>query len=53
MAIPQKDLIKYEIKPVIRKVCKLHLRYEGIRLGALIIDRTEETQMEFSEAKGN
>lgn len=44
MAIPKRDILKYEIKPAIRSglVNYLKLTIEGIKLGALIIDRVEE-----------
>lgn len=53
MAIPQKDLIKYEIKTGDTEgLVNYLLTIEGIKLGALIIDRTEERKWSF-RSKGD
>lgn len=53
MAIPKRDLIKYEIKTGDTEgLVNYLLTIEGIKLGALLIDRTEERKWSF-RSKGN
>lgn len=53
MAIPKRDLMKYEIKTGDTEgLVNYLLTIEGIKLGALLIDRTEERKWSF-RSKGN
>jgi bifunctional oligoribonuclease and PAP phosphatase NrnA len=53
MAIPKRDLLKYEIKTGDTEgLVNYLLTIEGIKLGALLIDRTEERKWSF-RSKGN
>jgi bifunctional oligoribonuclease and PAP phosphatase NrnA len=53
MAIPRRDLLKYEIKTGDTEgLVNYLLTIEGIKLGALLIDRTEERKWSF-RSKGN
>ena len=53
MAIPKKDLVKYEIKTGDTEgLVNYLLTMEGIKLGALLIDRTEERKWSF-RSKGD
>ena len=53
MAIPKKDLIKYDISTGDTEgLVNYLLTIEGIKLGALLIDRTEERKWSF-RSKGD